>query len=64
MNDEFTPTDQELPSCECSSLKSETLLENCGGAESEKAIHELLFVIVVSKFQKELLDLLEFVIKL
>ena len=37
MNDEFTPTDQELPSCECSSLKSETLLENCAGAEAEKA---------------------------
>ena len=37
MNDEFTPTDRELQSCECSSLKSETLLENPGGADSEKA---------------------------
>ena len=30
-------TSQELRSCECSSLKSETLLENPGGADSEKA---------------------------
>ena len=63
MNDEFTPTDRELPSCECSSLKSETLLENCAGAEAEKANPQQT-TLRHHCFQKELLHLLEFVTKL